>query len=326
MFNPILFFGPARSTPSWHWVGNDVATYLSSSEEVRIFQDENQLPNDAMVFWIKAPPKGPALHTLMCKRARVVFFPVDTFHSVSDIADANEFLNFCHLIALHSASLAPFFDPAKVRHVNHNKYGIAPASRRPGGELLWIGGFQYSPYVLRFLLGAQLPTDAPVIMLSDSNNPTAVIAAERLAFELGLGKGFGPQTIAGCANLVQWSEAKQQQLLSECRAAFDIKDMSNFNQRHKPPTKLQKFLCSGIPTAVSASLPLLESVSVSIPEPDDTVRWLGAEFEMDIQREGERLRPSLSLETIARCYQAFAAEVILDGAAAMDYRQRHSID
>lgn len=317
MRRPVLFFGPERATPSWRWVGNDVAAHLAASAEVRIFQDASQLPCDATVFWIKAPPHGAALHTLARQRAQVIFFPIDAFHSASEIAAASAFLDFCRLIVLHSASLAPFFDPAKVRHVDHyNKYGIPPASRRPGTELLWIGGFQYAPYVLRFLLEARLPRGASVVMLSDSTNPAAVTAAERLARELGLGRGFGPHSIAGCARVAPWSEARQERLMTECRAAFDIKDTANFNQLHKPPTKLQKFLCSGIPTAVSTRLPLLDSVGIAIPEPADTACWLGAAFEAAVRREGERLRPSLALDTVARRYQAFAAELCHGDAAA----------
>lgn len=317
MRKPMLFFGPERATPSWHWVGKDVAAHLAASAEVRIFQDETQLPCDATVFWIKAPPHGAALQALRRKRAQVIFFPIDAFHSAREIAQAGEFLDLCRLIVLHSASLAPFFDPAKVRHVDHyNKYGIPPASRRPGAELLWVGGFQYAPYVLRFLLEARLPPGAPVVMLSDADNPAAVAAAERLARELGLGKGFGPHTVAGCARLTPWSEGRQRRLMTECRAAFDIKDTANFNQLHKPPTKLQKFLCSGIPTAVSTRLPLLDAVGIAIPGPADTTFWLGAEFELAARREGERLRPSLTLDAIARRYQAFAAE-LGHGRAAM---------
>lgn len=310
MRKPVLFFGPERATPSWRWVGHDVAAHLAASADVRIFQDATQLPCDATVFWIKAPPDGAALHALTRKRVQVIFFPIDAFHSAQAIAQAGEFLAWCRLIVLHSASLAPFFDPAKVRHVDHyNKYGISPMARRPGTELLWIGGFQYAPYVLRFLLQARLPAGAPVVVLSDSDNPAAVGAAERLARDLGLGKGFGPRAFAGCARLTGWSEARQLRLMTECRAAFDIKDTANFNQLHKPPTKLQKFLCSGIPTAVSGRLPLLDAVGIAIPDPADTACWLGAAFGQAARREGERLRPSLALEAVARRYQAFAAEL-----------------
>ena len=46
-----------------------------------------------------------------------------------------------------------FFPTKWLRFIDHyNKYGIAPEFRRPGDELLWIGGFQYFPYVYCYVL------------------------------------------------------------------------------------------------------------------------------------------------------------------------------
>jgi hypothetical protein len=306
----ILFFGPERTTPSWRWVGRDIAAYLSSTMDVRIFQDESELPHHATVFWIKEPPQQATVESLERKRMLIIFFPIDAFHSAAEIEAAGDFLGLCRLIVVHSPSLAPFFDRAKVGHVDHyNKYGIVPAMQRPGTELLWIGSFQYAPYVFRFLLQAPPPARMSVVMLSDAHNPNAVRVAQRLALEIGLGSGFGPHSIAGYARLEEWSEARHTRLLRDCQGAFDIKDASNLNQLHKPPTKLQKFLCSGIPTAVSPCLPLLDSVSITIPDPVTTERWLSAEYRMSVQREGERLRPTLTLATDARRYLGFAAEL-----------------
>lgn len=62
-------------------------------------------------------------------------------------------------------------------------------------------------------------------------------------------------------------------------------------------------------------LPLLESVSVTIPDPVATERWLSAEYRMAVQREGERLRPTLTLATVARRYLGFAADPQTDAPA-----------
>lgn len=305
-----IYFGPVRSTPSWQWVGQDVGEVLSRDLAVEYFEDAAGLPDGSLVFWIKAPPEQHRIADLERKNLRIVFLPVDVFLSQEHIEQHRDFLSLCSVIALHNKSLNRYFDPAKLRYVDHyNKYGIAPASRLPGNVLLWVGGFQYAPYVLKYLLESKLSSRQPVAVLSDYNNPAAVRAASTLACTLGLGTAFSERSFDGLAQVTQWHERTQAEMLRTCRGAFDIKGTSDFNQFHKPPTKLQKYICSLVPTAINAGLPFVEAINLQIPDPTDVTTWFSADYLDALKVESDRLREALSLRTVAGQYLGIAREL-----------------
>lgn len=298
-----VFFGPATQAPSWNWVGKDVALHLGKKRPVDFFSHASELPEDCVSIWIKSPPGAACLEILRVKRIRVIFLPVDFFQSAQHIEEHAEFLDFCTMIAVHSRSLLPFFKRHTVHLLDHyNKYGIAKHLRAAGDDLLWVGGYQYTPYVLKYLLETGLGQQHRVIILSDCSNNKAQNAARTLARELGMGAAFSRQDFTGVASVQDWSEAAQEYWLRTCAGAFDIKDPGNFNQFHKPPTKLQKYLCSHIPVAINTGLPLTKEFSLDIPTPLEVDHWLGSAYQRTIDATAEQLQQRLKRSQIADDY------------------------
>lgn len=308
----LTYFGPVTSAPSWHWVGQDIAEKLATERSIRYFRHADDLPDDCIAVWIKSPPDAAALPALLRKRVRILFFPVDYFIDPGHIDSHRRFLEFCHAIVLHSDSLRPYFDSGKIRCIDHyNKYGINPKAREPGKELIWIGGFQYVPYIVKFLLETGLNKRRDIVLLSDHGNPSARRAACTLAGQLGMGQFFSERSVAGLARLEAWSVRRQAFWLRTCAAAFDIKDTSNFNQFHKPPTKLQKYICSGIAPAINGGMPLASAITLRMPEPGAIDQWLGDDYQKQVAALARELRDRLSLESIARRYSLLIRETEL---------------
>lgn len=63
-------------------------------------------------------------------------------------------------------------------------------------------------------------------------------------------RGFGEGRVGGHRAL-PWSERRQREMMRACKAAFDVKHTALFSQRHKPPTKGQQYVASGIPCALN---------------------------------------------------------------------------
>lgn len=304
-----MYFGPVRNVPSWQWVGFDVAKFLGTHHDIRFFDDVSELPMEALVFWIKCPLEGSASIQIVLKRLRVVFFPVDVFRDVEHIAACRSFIDSCSLVVLHSRNLAKYFDKNKIRHIDHyNKYGIMPAERRPGDTLLWIGGFQYFPYVVRFVLEHQPRRMRRAVFLTDYRSPNAIAAANNLGRTLGLGIGFSDMANFADLNVVEWSVPAQKTLLQTCAGAFDCKGTEDFNQLHKPPTKLQKYLCSGIPCAINADSTLQSNLGFELCDLLDDATWFSPDYKALTEEYSRMLNARLSLAAIAAQYLQFARE------------------
>ncbi|MDR7271924.1 hypothetical protein J2X20_004598 [Pelomonas saccharophila] len=257
---PPIYFGPITPQPSWAWVGEDIAKYLSKSIDVRYFTDVADIDEGSLVFWIKCPPDAVSTEEIRLKELNIVFFPVDAFLNQEDILTHREFINNATLICLHARSLASFFRRDKVEFVDHyNKYGVPIAERRPDGRtLLWIGGFQYVPYVLCALDQINWPRESIVLLTNHLHGP-AKSAAEDNAVFAGL-SDFSRILADSKIQLALWSEDRQREALLTCAAAFDVKYINCFNQLHKPPTKIQKYLVSGIPCAINHDFPATQQV------------------------------------------------------------------
>jgi hypothetical protein len=304
-----IYFGPTTTAPSWYWVGFDVARFLSQEHDIRFFSDINDIPDDAVVFWVKCALESESSEQVLQKRLRIVFFPVDVFQDVEHIVRCRGFTDACALIVVHSPSLGRFFSKNRVRFVDHyNKYGITSRERVPRGALLWIGGYQYFPYVLRYVLENNLHRRRKISYLTDYRSPNAIAAANRLGYSLGLGIDFSDRAQFNDFDVIEWSESNQAKLLLTCAGAFDYKDTQNFNQIHKPPTKIQKFVCSNIPFAMNGDSSLRSSLGFEICDILDEESWLSWDYQMIISEFGSKLRNSLTLATIAAKYIQFAEE------------------
>jgi hypothetical protein len=305
-----IYFGPIRDVPSWPWVGRDVAEFLSAEHTIRYFNDLTDIDDDSLVFWVKCPLRNQEAAAVLEKKLRIVFFPVDVFLGYDHIAECSDFIDACRLIVLHSRSMARLFPGRKIRFVDHyNKYGVSHQERQPNGSLVWIGAYQYFPYIVRYMLENGLHGKRNIISLTNFNSPAAIVAANQLSQSLDLGIDFGHLRDLSDFSIIEWSERSQRELLLTCSGAFDYKDDLDFNQIHKPPTKLQKFLCSHIPCAINGSSPLRSILGFDLCDILDFDTWFSGDYQNLVSRHGVALSRRLRLENIARKYVEFAEEV-----------------
>jgi hypothetical protein len=313
-----IYFGPIRDVPSWPWVGRDVAEFLRAEHTVCYFDDIADIADNSLVFWVKCPLQNKDSSLVLEKNLRIVFFPVDAFLGYDHIANCKRFIDACRLIVLHSPSMVNLFPGKKIRFVDHyNKYGVSHRARQPNGSLVWIGAYQYFPYVVRYMLENGLHRKRRIVSLTNYNSLAGIVAANQLSRSLGLGIDFSSQLALSDFSILEWSERHQRELLLNCSGAFDYKDDLDFNQIHKPPTKIQKFVCSHIPCAINSSSPLRSILGFDLCDILDFDTWFSRDYQSLVSKHGDVMNRRLSLENIARKYMGFAEELtamIVDGA------------
>lgn len=304
---PRLYFGPVVEQPSWKWVGKDIAAFLASEYEVRYFETVEQIDSNSIVFWIKCPPDKRAAEQIYRKRLAVLFFPVDTFDSEAHIKKYSHFIDAVTMVCLHACSLQKHFGRARIGFVRHyNKYGVNFHERQSDNRtLLWIGGFQYVPYVLNRLRDIDWPHES-ITLLTNPQLQAARAAAARNAQYIGL-RGYERNLASSGVKVVEWSEDSQRAALLSCAAAFDIKYTADFNQYHKPPTKLEKYLASGIPCAVNTDFPAVRQLA-HIHALKDLPQLLNMSSSVAIRHTSEALRRDLRVESVAFRYLQLAEQ------------------
>jgi hypothetical protein len=303
-----VFFGPQRNSPSWRWVGKDVAEHLATAFHIRYFNRVDEIERGAVVFWIKHPAAAADVPLIKERKLRVIYFPVDQYQDEADLLGGRDFIDACSLLVCHTQSMGEFFSNKPVQFVDHyNKYGVDMDRRAPNGKFLWIGGYQYFPYIYRYLHQSRLSLD--VTILTDYGHPSGIAAANRLSRRLDLDMDFANVSNFSQFHLVEWSEKRQQALLLSCEGAFDYKHIEDFNQRYKPPTKVQKYLASGIPTAVnrdSASFRQMQSWGVELCDPTETDIWRSSSYRARMRECAKMLARQISIEAIGNRYLDFA--------------------
>lgn len=299
---PPIYFGPITKQPSWKWVGADIAEYLNPSLKIKCFENLDQISDGALVFWIKCPGDKVITNKIKDKGLIVIFFPVDAFLNQSDILAHTEFIDYARLICLHAHSLAQFFPLNKVEFIDHyNKYGVRFTDRRPDNKtLLWIGGFQYAPYVLHALDEIDWPK-RQILLLTNHHYGPAKVAADKNAAAAGLRDYLAALSSSGMI-IANWSEASQREALLTCAAAFDFKYLACFNQLHKPPTKLQKYLASGIPCAANGNWPAIQQLEGVQEISQLRVKSLPFDGATHSSAYRELLLQSLGIEAVAQKY------------------------
>jgi hypothetical protein len=166
-----------------------------------------------------------------------------------------DFLRACTRVIVHCERLLPLIQVHNpdVHFVEHHARYALPAmvAFKENGFILWVGGFQYVPYLVRWL--EQHPLAHEIRILTDFENQRARNAARVCAAEIGVRLVLSELTtvIAGC-RLFSWSERLQAEMMRDCKAAVDIKMTEKFEQYLKPPTKAQQYVASGIPFAVNS--------------------------------------------------------------------------
>jgi hypothetical protein len=118
--------------------------------------------------------------------------------------------------------------------------------------------------------------------------------------------------LAGQCEVQGWSVGVQRSALESCRAAIDIKG-STFGQLHKPPTKAQKYVCSGVPFATNRASYAHEYFvkrGFELVEPSDRDRWFSKEYWRETREIGGQLRRELTLESVGRRYKEIIDKVL----------------
>jgi alkaline ceramidase TOD1/glycosyltransferase MUCI70-like protein len=302
-------FGPVSPLPSWSWVGYDTARELARYFQVVLYDSWSAPPPCEVLIAVKAPPPEPFIAATLAQGSRLVYCPIDRYRDPAHLASDRDLLRVCDLVLTHSERLVRPLQPycRTVRLVEHHTRYRLPelAPYRERGFVLWIGGCQYLPYLLDWL--RQHPLDQELRILTDVDNRPARLAAQLLAERLSVSLDFAAdgRSIAGHA-VERWSERRQLELMGACRAALDLKRTGNFNQDHKPPTKAQQFVASGIPFAVNADSAATEYFrrrGFALAAPDDPATWLSREYWQATQDVARLLRERTSLETVARGYR-----------------------
>lgn len=294
--------GPESRAPSWHWVGFDLARELSKYCDVSVYLD--QIPPCDVVLAIKKCPRDGEFHP----ERKVIYFPIDQYMSPDAIIQDADRLRKCSAIGSHSARLLPYFRPFcnNVFLIDHHaKFSLwPPAKFREDGFILWIGAFQYVPYLLKWLEKHSLDKD--LVLLTNPASRAAARFAHELSGRIDVRLNVSDRFINGFP-MERWCERRQLELMQEAKAGLDIKGgpwlsgVDWWHQLTKPPTKGQQFISSGIPFAInsdSSCTQYFQSRNFAVASPLDQDRWLSYEYWQETRRQAENLRGPLSLERI----------------------------
>ncbi len=307
-----IAFGPDSGLPSWEWVGRATGQAMSAVHEVSYFDSFHDVPQADIVVVIKYPAPPSFVEVVHARGARLVFVPLDHYESAEAVNNSRHFLQHCDLVLAHSPALVPFLEShcRLLRTVEHHARYALPelAAYRSTGFLLWIGAAQHLPHVVAWL-AHRPPAPLEIRLLSNLNDRHAHASAQIKAHALGISLRVRNGTVNGLP-VLNWSEAVQRDVMSQCRAAFDIKG-SDFNQSTKPATKAQQFIASGISFGCNPGSSIatwLQAHGFDVAMADDYGRLLSRDYWMQIQDFGRNLRQSLSLEVIMQTWQqAFEA-------------------
>ncbi|MFO1057444.1 MAG: hypothetical protein U1E53_10815 [Dongiaceae bacterium] len=308
-----IAIGPVRPLPSWQWVGEGTAAALAAHYEVVPFAGLARPPAADLLLLVKQRPPEAFLAAARAAGTRIVFLPIDRYESAAALLADAAFLAGCDLVLSHSEALLPLLRPhcRRLGHVEHHGRDVLaePAAWHAAGYVLWVGGLQHLPHLLRRLERNPLP--APLRLLTDLDNPRARDAAGAVARRLGVALAVADGAINGHAALA-WEPERQRRMMAECRAAIDIKG-DDFAQRTKPPTKGQQFVASGIPFACnpdSATAAWFRARGFAVADPDDPARWLSPAYWEETARFAAQLRPQLAPEAVGAVYRGWIERLL----------------
>ena len=299
-----IAFGPEKDTPSWNWVGFDAYRELSKYFNVSTFQSLSKVPKANIICVIKQIPSKSFLSQAHQQGSKVIYFPIDFFNSKIHIHQCGEVLRACDGLITHCEKLNTIlhrFNPDLFYIDHNNKYALPKmASYKEKGYVLWIGGCQYVAYLLNWI--KHHPIKNEIKILTDIENGRAVASANSLLRQMRISHRLDEDTtFIDDIEVCKWSERLQHEMLEECKAAIDIKGSGDFNQSHKPATKSQKYVASGIPFAVnkdSYSFEYFASRKFNLCTPEDTERWFSEQYWEETKKFGEKLKVETSIEEV----------------------------
>ncbi len=307
-------FGPARDVPSWSWAGLDTARELSKYYDVVIYDSWSTPPDCDVLFVVKERPPDSFINDAQ-KKTKLVYCPIDAYRDHDQLARDADVFRTCAMVLVHCERLLPLVrsycnNTHFVEH--HARYALNEmAGYKETGFILWIGACQYVPYLVKWL--EQHPIDHEIKILTDIDNYRGRHAARVFAAEIGMRFEISEDasSIAGC-QVYRWSERRQDEMMRACKAALDVKMTAKFEQRHKPPTKAQQYIASGIPFAVnpdSYSAEYFRVRGLEVASPVETARWLSREYWEATRVCGDRLRVSTSSEAVGSRYRELIESV-----------------
>jgi hypothetical protein len=307
-----LAIGPVTRLPSWRWLGPEPARELQRYFRVVLFS--RRIPRCEVALTVKSPLSEEAEAKALDRGTRIIHMPVDRYRSPAEIRSEAHRLARYAAVLVHSERLRPYLEPhlANVWSIDHhNRFGLPePPPFRRDGFVLWVGGIQHAPHLLRWL--AHHPLPRTLKLLTDYGNRVGRAEFERLATALDLRPRWEGRSLDG-HELLRWSERRQRRLLGAAGAAIDIKGgREDFNQFTKPPTKAQKYVASGIPLAVNAdsySFEYFAARGFPLATPDDAERWLSERYWRETVAESRRLSAELSLGAIGRRLAGYVERV-----------------
>ncbi len=302
-----VYFGPEKNVPSWYWVGKDIADHLSNKIPIKFFKSIDEIDYDSVVFWIKSPPSQDKLDLIKKKKLRIIYFPIDCYNSSGDVNKDKHFVTTVKSIVLHTSSMKELFDHKNINYIDHyNKFGINGLQRKPENKFLWVGGYQYFPYIVYYVRKNNIKFH--IIALTDQKCESAIKAANVLSNKIGLNCDFSSTKKFSEFTVVEWTEERQKELLKTCLGAFDYKHVDDFNQKYKPPTKIQKYLSSFVPTAVnkeSFSYQYASGLGFNMCSPEEMEIWQSENYKLKTIEIGKEIANKIDINTISQKYLEF---------------------
>ena len=302
-----LAIGPALEFPSWNWVGADTARELAKYADVSVFESFRQIPSSDVIMIVKHRPPLALVDAWRRRGIKLVYVPVDAYGFRSEIHQDRRLLEAFDLVLAHDELVLECLRPycSRIGLVEHHgKYSLAEmAPHRQDGYVLWVGGLQHAPYLMDWL--ERHPSRREVRVLTDADNTAAAGEARKLARRLDIRFEVSGRSING-HGMHKWSEAEQQRMMQECKAAIDVKG-EDFRQSTKPPTKAQKFISSGIPFACNCETSAsryFRKLGFELASPLEEETWFSRDYWLRTRRFAEDLRSRIAIEPVGRAYWA----------------------
>ena len=276
-----VLVGPVTLNPSWSWCAGDLIDGLRQYFHVETFtgggefhaECEEIAKHESEILTIVKFPPNPK--DILSYRGKIVYLPVDYFESPAHIDSHSEFLRRCNTILIHNERLRPYLSAYcnRIEFIEHyRKYALPEMNPyREEGFVVWVGFKEYEPLAIEWY------NEKP-------RSFSLKIATNDIEME-----NNGIQRY-------NWNETIQKKLFEESKAGLDIKNDS-FRHSTKPPTKIQQFVCSGIPAAINRSSYTWEyfhSKGFDLASPNDLDRWFSLSYWQETREVGLKLREEIT--------------------------------
>lgn len=293
-----LGIGYETDRATWEWVGFDPGRELSKYFDVEFFSEDNgSMPKYQMAVFVKKQPLKWHIERLLEAGGKFIYIPVDNYERPDQIESDAEMLKQCSAVVIHCERLRPYFEKycKKVVYIDHhNRFGLNEmVPYRRDGHAVWIGCKDHLKWAVEALRETRL--GIPIHFVTGPLDRIHI--TDRLP-------------ILDDHRIIEWNPRNQEIAMRGARCAFDIKG-NTWQQMMKPATKAQKYIMSGIPTAVnpdsySYEYFLNRGMKMQCP----SANFSTSELDYKITKfVGEELRNELTLQKIGEKYRDLIKEV-----------------